>query len=141
MQEQQEEQPSGGPSVSMAQFIKFGLVGVSNTLVFLAIYYLVLFLQEDWYLFGNALGWAVSVLNAFFWGDRVVFKNSKRGRVEQLKKLGKSYITYGATFLLSTVLLYFEIGWWDISSVVAPLINLLVTIPLNFFINKYWTFK
>lgn len=122
------------------QFIKFGVVGLSNTLVYLLIYYLVLFANSDWYLFGNALGWAVSVLNAFFWGDRVVFKNSKKKPIEQFKKLGKSYITYGATFLLTTVLLYFEINGWGISSVIAPLINLVVSIPLNFVINKYWTF-
>lgn len=123
------------------QFIKFGVVGLSNTLVYLLIYYLVLIANKDWYLFGNALGWAVSVLNAFFWGDRVVFKNSKKRPFEQLKKLGKSYITYGATFLLTTVLLYFEINWWGISTAVAPLINLVISIPLNFVINKYWTFS
>lgn len=139
MSQRIERTPKGLGALAI-QFIKFGIVGLSNTFVYLLIYYLVLFANSDWYLFGNALGWAISVLNAFFWGDRVVFKNSKKRPAEQFKKLGKSYLTYGVTFLLTTVLLYFEVNWWGVSSVVAPLVNLLVSIPLNFIINKYWTF-
>jgi putative flippase GtrA len=57
---------------SWFQFIKFGLVGVSNTLISLAIYYLVICINQNWYIVGNTLGWVVGVANAFFWNNRIV---------------------------------------------------------------------
>lgn len=123
------------------QFIKFGIVGLSNTFVYLLIYYLFLFISEDLYIVGNVAGWLISVLNAFFWSNRYVFKKEKGSKQDLFVRLGRSYITYGATFFLSTLLLFLEVELWDWSSFAAPLANLLVTVPLNFFINKYWTFK
>lgn len=123
------------------QFIKFGIVGVSNTLISLAVYYLFLWIDPHLYLAGNIAGWVVSVLNAFFWNNRYVFNGTEKGGVAGLKKLGKTYLCYGATFLLSTGLLYLEVDIWHWSAVVSPILNLLVTIPLNFLLNKFWAFR
>ena len=126
---------------TVIQFIKFGIVGVSNTLISLAVYYLVLWINADWYLLGNVAGWIVSVANAFFWNERYVFIQQWHGFGAMLKRIGKTYLSYGATFLLSTVLLYLEVDLWHWSAVISPVINLLITIPLNFLLNKFWTFK
>ena len=42
---------------ALVQFIKFAIVGASNTLVSLAIYYFFLWLDPSWYLWGNVVGW------------------------------------------------------------------------------------
>lgn len=126
---------------AFVQFIKFAIVGASNTLISLAIYYFFLWLDPSWYLWGNVVGWAVSVANAFFWSNRYVFANGERGLSAGLKKLGKTYLCYGATFLLSTLLLYLEVDMWRWSAVFSPLLNLLVTVPLNFLLNKFWAFR
>ena len=120
------------------QFLKFGIVGVSNTLISLGIYYLFLWIDKDLYMWGNLVGWVVSVANAFFWNNRYVFKDESRSI---LKPLIKSYIAYGTSFLLSTLLLYIQVQQLGISELIAPLVVLVVTIPLNFIINKLWTFK
>lgn len=125
---------------SFFQFIKFGVVGVSNTAVSLAIYYLVLWIAPRLYLFGNVLGWVVSVVNAFFWNNKYVFQSQTSDLTALLKKLGKTYLSYGVTFLLSTGLLYLEVAILGWSAVVSPILNLLITIPLNFLLNKFWTF-
>ena len=125
----------------LLQFIKFGLVGVSNTAISLAIYYLFIFFNKDYYQLGNIVGWVVSVGNSFFWNYRLVFKDRARDLRELLKKVGKTYVSYGGTFLLSTCLLFLEvevIGWPE---AICPLINLFVTIPLNYFLNKFWVYK
>ncbi|MEG2931919.1 MAG: GtrA family protein [Ruthenibacterium sp.] len=31
--------------------------------------------------------------------------------------------------------------YWGVSEWIAPVINLVITIPLNFILNKFWTFK
>ena len=38
-------------------------------------------------------------------------------------------------------LLWFWIDACGVSEYVAPIINLLVTVPLNFLLNKFWAFK
>ena len=126
---------------SLVQFIKFGIVGVSNTLISLLVYYIVLWINEDWYLAGNIGGWVISVANAFFWNERYVFVQQKHDFKSVLIRIGKTYLSYGATFLLSTVLLYLEVDVWQWSAVIAPVANLLITIPLNFLLNKFWAFK
>jgi len=120
------------------QFIKFGIVGVSNTLISLAIYYIFLFISKELYLVGYTAGFVVSVLNAYFWNNKYVFKKSEKGNT---KPLIKTFIAYGSTFLLGIVLLKVMVDFLGISKFIAPIINLLVTIPINFLLNKFWAFR
>lgn len=123
------------------QFFKFGLVGVSNTFVSMAVYYVFLWMDEDLYMVGSVLGTVLSILNAFIWNDLFVFTGNPRDLKSVLFRLGKTYISYGDTSLLSNVLLWLEVTLLHVSKVYAPIVNLLVTIPLNYLINKFWTFK
>lgn len=123
------------------QFIKFGLVGVSNTLVSWICYYVILWMDDRLYLLGSAVGTVVSIANAFFWNDRYVFKGTDNDWKSRLKRLGKTYVSYGGTSLLGMLLLWIEVRLLGVSKVLAPIVNLLITIPLNFLINKFWTFR
>lgn len=125
----------------IVQFIKFGLVGVSNTAVSMAVYYLFLWIDEDLYMVGSIMGTILSILNAFIWNDRFVFTGNDRDFRSTMIRLGKTYVSYGGTSLLSTVLLWLEVTLLHVSKVYAPIVNLLITIPLNYLINKLWTFN
>ena len=125
----------------LIQFIKFGLVGVSNTIVSWAFYYLFLWIDERLYLVGGFVGTIVSIANAFFWNNRFVFKDENNDLKNTVRKLIKTYISYGGTSLLGMLLLYIEVEAFDISKALAPPLNLIITIPLNFILNKFWTFK
>ncbi len=122
------------------QFIKFGLVGLSNTLVSWSCYYIILWIDEDLYMFGSVVGTVVSIANAFFWNDRHVFKGGARDWKSKLRRLGKTYVSYGGTSLLSIGLLWVEVHL-GVNKMIAPIVNMMVTIPLNFVINKLWTFR
>ena len=123
------------------QFIKFCLVGVSNTLVAWACYYLFLWIDEDLYMVGSVIGGIVSIANAFYWNDKYVFKNSNNDWKSKLKRLGKTYISYGGTSILGMFLLWAEVNFFEISKVLAPPIALIITVPLNYLVNKFWTFS
>lgn len=120
------------------QFIKFGVVGFSNTAISLGIYYIFIYINKDLYLIGNTVGFVISVLNAYYWNNKYVFKKSQNGN---LKPLIKTFMAYGTTLILSTIMLLVMVSFIGISEKIAPLVNLIVTIPLNFLLNKFWAFK
>ncbi len=118
------------------QFAKFCLVGLTNTAIGLGSYYVLLWLGVN-YLISNASSWVISVLNAFYWNNKYVFKNES----SWLRSLLKTYVSYGFSFLLGSILLYVFVEWCGISEILAPLLILIVTIPVNFLLNKFWTFR
>ena len=122
------------------QFIKFGMVGVSNTAISLIVYYFFVFLGAH-YTIANVFGFIVGTLNAYYWNNKYVFKKAENETRNATNSVVKVFISYGFTLLLSTVLLTLWVDVYHVSEVVAPIINLLVTIPLNFVLNKFWAFR
>lgn len=119
------------------QFVKFCLVGVSNTAISLIVYYVFVIISKDLYIIGNAVGFVVSVLNSYFWNSKFVFKKQN----EKGKTLAKTFAAYGTNLLIGTVLLYLFVDILHLSEFIAPLLNLIITIPLNFILNKFWVMK
>ncbi len=128
-------------STGVYQFIKFGIVGVSNTLIAYIAYSICVYVGIH-YLIANAIGFFISVLNAYYWSDRFVFKKGEGESRSALWTLAKTYIAYGSTgLLLASILLCLYVDKLHISEYIAQLLVLVVTIPLNFIINKFWSFK
>jgi putative flippase GtrA len=123
---------------AVTQFIKFSVIGASNTLVNMAVYAIVVFLAPALYLLGNVLGWALGVLNSYFWNNRYVFKDAQG---KTLAKLGKMYASYAAGLALSTLLLYIYVDILGIQELIAYLLTIVFTVPVNFLLNKFWAFK
>lgn len=133
------------------QFVKFGLVGVTNTLVYYACYSILVRLGCH-YAFANGIGFVISVLNSYLWNSLFVFtkdgeKKDEEKTAEEKKRstaaaLVKTFISYTLTGLvLQTFLLHLLIDIAGISRYIAPLLCVCVTTPLNFLLNKFWTFR
>src|SRR5438874_13001104 len=58
----------------LAQFVKFGIVGISNTLLTFLIYTLLLKVFGVWYLAASAIGFAVGAINGFLLNRRWTFR-------------------------------------------------------------------
>ena len=147
------------------QFIKFGLVGVSNTVVSYTIYAIVFTVTGN-YVLASVISWLISVLNAYAWQNVFVFRQEK-GTKKRVwwKALLKTYIAYAFTGLfLNNVLLWLWIDVVDISrfcggfialiaswgitmtnrqfaGYLGQVLNMTVDIPINFVINKFWAYK
>ena len=122
------------------QFIKFGIVGLSNTIISLGVYEVCLYLGMH-YLPADALGLVISVINAYYWNNRVVFGDGqKKPFSHHVRMYFKSRAAYGGAFVLNQLLLVLWVEIVGIPEWLAPFINLAVTIPINFLVNKYWTF-
>ena len=147
------------------QFIKFGLVGVSNTLISELIYVIIVMLKGN-YLFASFMGFIISVLNAYYWSNKYVFKEKADGeRRVWWKVLLKTYVAYFWGFLVNLCLLVLWIDILHIADYMGPVmavltrfgvtvmdaevlgnllaegVNLILIIPMNFLINKYWAYR
>ena len=79
---------------------------------------------------------------SFYRNNKYVFATGEGHRRSVWRTLLKTYAAYAFTgIVLSNVLSYVWINVLGISKYVAPLINLVVSIPVNYLINKNWAFK
>ena len=131
------------------QFIKFGIIGLSNTIIGYIIYAATLYVLQELGIFSSCdvyvaqfVMFMLSVGWSFYWNNRFVFANGSEKRNNILLRLLKSYISYAFTGLfLSELLLIVWVGYLGINGYVAPVINLTVTVPLNFWLQKKWVFR
>lgn len=129
------------PDFLSCQFLRFCAVGVSNTTISYIIYAVLIYIGIH-YILANTFGFFVSVLNAYYWNNRYVFKKGNQEKRNHIKVLMKTYITYGSSeLILTSFLLYILIDYLGISEYVAQLLRLLITVPFTFLVNKFWSFK
>lgn len=132
---------------SLVQFVKFGLVGATNTLISYGINVLVLTILKPYhlswdYVAGNVIAFVISVAWSFYWNNKYVFTAGEGEKRNQWHALLKTYLSYAFTgILLTNVLSWLWVDVLGISKYVAPLINLVISIPINFIINKLWAFR
>lgn len=130
----------------ITQFVKFGIVGFSNVIVSYGINVIALILLKKYnlsydYIIANMVAFILSVLWSFYWNNRFVFKEED-GKRNLVKALLKTYVAYSfSCIILNNVLSWVWIEILGISKYIAPMINLIITIPVNFIMNKLWAFK
>lgn len=128
------------------EFLQFGLVGVSNTIISYLLYVVTLLLVSKSgvkfdYIIANIVSWLLSVLWSFYWNNKFVFKKEEGEKRNIWAALFKTYVSYGFTgLILNNILSVLWVSVLHISKMLAPIINLVISIPINFFMNKLWAF-
>ena len=128
------------------EFLQFGLVGVSNTIISYLLYVVTLLLVSKSgvkfdYIIANIVSWLLSVLWSFYWNNKFVFKKEEGEKRNIWAALFKTYDSYGFTgLILNNILSVLWVSVLHISKMLAPIINLVISIPINFFMNKLWAF-
>lgn len=129
------------------EFLQFGLVGVSNTIISYLLYVVTLLLVSKSgvkfdYIIANIVSWLLSVLWSFYWNNKFVFKKEEGEKRNIWAALFKTYVSYGFTgLILNNILSVLWVSVLHISKMLAPIINLVISIPINFFMNKLWAFS
>jgi len=123
------------------QFIKFGVIGLSNTAVSYGIYSLFVYLGLH-YVIAGVISFFVSVLNSFFWNNKYTFKKDANQKRDILQSLIKTYISYAFSgLIIANIITIILVEIFHISKYIAPLFVLIITIPLNFILNRQWAFR
>lgn len=148
----------------LKQLIKFGMVGLFNTFLSMAIYNLLYHLFGTSYHFANVMQFVISVFSAYLLQSTFVFKKEEAEKRVWWKALIKTYISYALTGLVLTEILLTlwidvikienYIGFFvelasdfgvnmtahDMAVTMAQVINIFFTVPINFLLNKKWTY-
>lgn len=139
-----------GSDKTFFQLIRFGIVGVMNTLITLAVIFLLkncMHCNEWW---SNAAGYIAGFINSFIWSKMWVFHSHKKVLPETLKFICGFGICY--TIQLATVwglynftslktLTFSMVGYSFTGYGVATLIGMCVYTICNFIYNRTVTFK
>jgi putative flippase GtrA len=126
---------SGAPVV--VQFLKFGIVGVSNTLITFAVYTLLLKGFGVWYLAASAIGFVVGAINGFLWNRRWTF----RGHVGDALTPVRWGIVQGCGLGLNLGLLYLLVHDAGLDKLLGQAFATVVVTVLTFIANRAWTFR
>lgn len=128
-------------ATNITQFIKFGIVGLSNTLISYGTYAGLTFLGVP-YILSSVIAFFISVLNSFYWNNKYVFKQGNGEKRNMWAALIKTFAAYAGTgFVLNNILLYIGVEYLHFSKYIVPIFTLVITVPINFLVNKFWSFR
>jgi putative flippase GtrA len=121
----------------VAQFIKFGIVGVSNTLLFFAVYTLLLEGLGVWYILASAIGFVVGAVNGFLLNRRWTFSGHVGDSLTPLRW----GVVQSCGLALNEGLLYVCVEGLGLHKLVGQAIAIVVVVVVTFAANRAWTFR
>ena len=98
------------------QFVKFGVVGVSNTLISFAVYTLLLKAFGVWYVAASGIGFAVGAINGFLWNRAWTF----RGHVGDALTPVRWFAVQSCGLLVNLGLVYLFVDGFGLGKLTRP---------------------
>ena len=133
------------------QFIKFGLVGVSNTAVDWLVFFILVntvILSTEAEPAAKAIAFVVAVINSFIWNTVWTFKKEYKesvGKENKAKKNRVIFLRFVAVSLIGWGINYMAFKYTrfnlDQGQIVALVAASAGATLWNFFANKFWTYK
>ena len=121
----------------LSRFIKFGLVGVLNTIINW-ILFILLNSMGVYYIISIIIAYSISTLNSYLWNSKWVFKYTG----DNVNQTTFKFITLNIIGLvLNTIILFLLVDIIKLPKIIALIIATGVVMILNYFINKLWVFK
>jgi len=123
--------------VVLIQFVKFGIVGVSNTLLTFLVYTLLLKVFGVWYIAASAIGFTVGAVNGFLLNRRRTFA----GHVGDALTPVRWAIVQGCGLAINLGLLYVLVHDAGVDKLLAQALATVVVTVTTFLANRAWTFR
>jgi putative flippase GtrA len=122
---------------AIVQFVKFGTVGVSNTLLSFAVYTLLLKVFGVWYVAASGIGFTVGAVNGFLLNRRWTF----RGHVGDALTPVRWGVVQGCGLGLNLGLVYLFVDGLGMDKLFGQVPATAIVTVLTFLANRAWTFK
>jgi putative flippase GtrA len=121
----------------LVQFVKFGIVGVSNTLLTLVVYTVLLKVFGVWYLAASGIGFIVGAINGFLLNRRWTFRDHVGDALTPVRW----GIVQTCGLGVDEGLLFLFVHDAHLDKLIAQVCATAVVTVSTFFINRAWTFR
>jgi putative flippase GtrA len=121
----------------LVQFVKFGIVGVSNTVLAFAVYTVLLKVFGVWYLAASALGFAAGATNGFLLNRRWTFREHVGDALTPVRWAVVQTCGLG----INEALLYLFVHDGHLDELLAQVCASAVVTITTFLVNRAWTFR
>jgi putative flippase GtrA len=121
----------------LVQFIKFGIVGVSNTVLAFAVYTVLLKVFGVWYLAASAIGFALGATNGFLLNRRWTFSDHVGDALTPVRW----GVVQGCGLAVNEGLLFVFVHDAGLDKLIAQACATAVVTVSTFFVNRAWTFR
>jgi putative flippase GtrA len=125
------------PRPLIVQFVKFGIVGVSNTLIAFVIYALLLKGFGVWYIAASAIGFIAGAVNGFLLNRRWTFREHVGDALTPVRW----FVVQGFGLLLNLGLVYLFANDGHLDMLLAQACATAIVTVLTFIANRAWTFR
>jgi putative flippase GtrA len=126
-------------SVHVRQFIKFGIVGLGNTVIDFGMYVVGTRFLSLYYLYANTLSWVCAVFFSFTMNKFWTFRAVQPGAL--VRQYSKFFIVSFVSLVISLALLHVLVDMLHVHDIIAKGATIAVVMFWNFFMNKFWTFS
>lgn len=120
----------------MERLIRFGLVGVINTLITMIIYNVLIHFGVN-YLIANVIGYGLGTINSYVLNNNWVFK-TKSNKIETFIKFLSVNIL---SLAINSTMLYSMVSILDFNKSMAQIGAIASGMIVNYLANKLWTFN
>jgi len=124
---------------TIKQFLKFAIIGVFNTLINMAVLFILTEYFNVYYMLSAIFAFIVAVTNSFIWNKIWTFKEKLNDRF--IKKYPKFLTISVLALLVNLALLYTLTEFLGIYYLLSQLIAVFFSLWVNFLGNKLWTFS
>lgn len=121
----------------LVQFVKFGIVGVSNTLLTLVVYTVLLKGFGVWYLAASAIGFIAGATNGFLLNRRWTFRDHVGDALTPVRWA----VVQTAGLAVDELMLYVLVHDAKLDKLLAQVCATAVVTVTTFFVNRAWTFR
>jgi putative flippase GtrA len=121
----------------VVQFVKFGIVGVSNTLLSFGIYTLLLKGFGVWYLAASAIAFVVGAVNGFLLNRRWTFREHVGDALTPVRWM----VVQGCGLFANLGLVFLFVEEVSLDKLIAQACATGLVTVLTFFANRAWTFR
>ncbi len=123
------------------QFIKFCIIGTSNTIldfgIYLALTRTIIFFREH-FLFANAISFSIAVTWSYALNRKWTFRNTHNAVARQFMLF---LVINVVALTLNQLLLYSFVTYAGLYDVLAKALAVGIILFWNFFANRAWTFR
>lgn len=127
----------GKETATLIQFVKFAIVGVSNTLLTALVIYVALKLLNCSDFLSNIAGYTAGLANSFIWNRKWTFAS----KLSIKNTLLKFILTFAMSYAVQLGNLFLWLRYTSVDPYVCQLISMVIYTGINFTLNKLYTFK